>query len=781
MAQKVNGITIAINADTSGVTSGLKDLTAQSVSLSKQLKTVDSLLKIDPSNTELLAQKQELLAKSAEVSAKKLQALKDAQEDVKKAVASGSIGTDEYLAFQKELVTTEKRLKDVEQQSAETGEDVDKLGDETKETGKQMQTASKESSDFGEKLKSGLAAGAKVAAAALAAVGAASVATAKKLIDAAGDAAEYGDNVDKMSQKLGLSAQAYQEWDFIMQHAGSDVDKMSTSMKKLAESVQDPSKDAAAAFERLGINLEEAKNLSQEDLFAKVITELQGMESGTERTALAADLLGKSAMDLGALLNMSAEDTENMRKQVHDLGGVMSDEGVAAAAAYQDSLQNMKTAMQGAARSVSGQYMPAITKMMDGFAGLVSGNDEAIDSLEEGINEFIDNLEQSADKIAEYADRLIPVIVDAIVRNLPKLLDSAMKIVKTLASSLLDAKNLDIIITAAGKIILNIANSLLKALPRIIEVGLQLVTKLAQGIAQALPDLIPVAIDAIMQIVKALTDPANLMPLIHAAFDIINALVEGLLNEDSINLMIEMVPQVVENVVDILVDSIDLLLDAATKIIEALCDYFFEPGNLQKIFDANVRIMKKIVEGLIKVVWRLGEAAEKIISKLTEKLSDGWERIKQAGRDMIQKLFEGITEKWDQIKGWFQTIGDYIHNIFNPDTSAVYAASSAIPQGGRPFATGGIITRPTRALIGENGMEAVVPLERNTGWIDILAEKINSGTGGGGISINAVNVYAYGADGINNIGDAVVKQLDSALRNYQITQNRGVGAVVWDT
>ena len=40
MAQKkVSGVTIAINADTNGVTSGLRDLTSQSIYLSKQLNS----------------------------------------------------------------------------------------------------------------------------------------------------------------------------------------------------------------------------------------------------------------------------------------------------------------------------------------------------------------------------------------------------------------------------------------------------------------------------------------------------------------------------------------------------------------------------------------------------------------------------------------------------------------------------------------------------------------------------------------------------------------------
>lgn len=40
------------------------------------------------------------------------------------------------------------------------------------------------------------------------------------------------------------------------------------------------------------------------------------------------------------------------------------------------------------------------------------------------------------------------------------------------------------------------------------------------------------------------------------------------------------------------------------------------------------------------------------------------------------------------------------------------------------LAKGGIVNQPTRALIGEAGKEAVLPLENNTEWMDILAEKI---------------------------------------------------------
>ena len=47
------------------------------------------------------------------------------------------------------------------------------------------------------------------------------------------------------------------------------------------------------------------------------------------------------------------------------------------------------------------------------------------------------------------------------------------------------------------------------------------------------------------------------------------------------------------------------------------------------------------------------------------------------------------------------------------------------------LARGGIVDKPMIAEIGEAGKEVVMPLERNTSWIDKLAERINNTNGDG--------------------------------------------------
>lgn len=205
---------------------------------------------------------------------------------------------------------------------------------------------------------------------------------------------QNGDAIDKNSQKLGISAEAYQEWDFIMQHCGSTIEGLKPSMKTLANAAADGNDSTAAAFNKLGLSIDEVSAMSQEDLFATVIERLQEMGESTERTAIASDLLGRAAIDLGPVLNMSAEETEALRQQVHELGGVMSNEAVANSAAFQDSLYNVKVAFGGAANSLAEELIPNITSLMDKVSAFVADG---------GIQRIIDGFE-----------KMVPVIAGAV-------------------------------------------------------------------------------------------------------------------------------------------------------------------------------------------------------------------------------------------------------------------------------------------------------------------------------------------------------------------------------
>lgn len=763
MARRINGITIAIDADTNGVTSGLKDLTTESISLSKQLKTVGSLLDMDPGNADLIRQKYELLDKAVDTSRRRLDALKGAQSDVEAAFARGDIGRDEYIAFQKELVTTEKRLQDLQKQADGTGDETKKLGDETEAAGKDMKDTESAAEKLGGALKEGIAKGAELAASGISAMANAAKDAVEGIINAAAETAKYGDNIDKMSQKLGMSTDSYQEWDFIMQHSGSDIDKMTTSMKTLADAVQEPTEKSTKAFEKLGISIEDAKNMSQEDLFSATITALQSMESGTERTALATDLLGKSAMDLGALLNTSAEDTEAMRKQVHDLGGVMSEDAVKTSAQFQDSLQNVKTAIGGITRDIGADFMPSMIKIMDSVSEIAKGNLGAIKDVERGVAGFVNQIEKTVTQLTKAAQRIIPVIVGAITRMLPSLLRAGLQIVQSIGDAIL--QNLPMLLQAAQTIITDLATALIVELPTLVQVGFDVITQILQGIAEALPTMIPMLVDVVLEIVDILTDPDTLGALIDASFAIIDALIDGLLSEDAINKFIDKLPEIVTNIVDVLIKSVGKMMDAASKIITALCDYFRNPQNVEKLKTAASSILTKLGEGFRDMVGNLIPFVQDIAQAWAE-MFIGDIDYNDTAYEVLRRLGEAFaynfTHSFSNLGEWIgETAADVQHSIFGGNNEH--------------FATGGIVRHPTRALIGEQGHELILPLESNTGWMDQLAQRMAQ-YGGGGVQIGTIHVEVSGG---MDVGNATVRSIDEALRRYQMQQQRGIGGSGW--
>ena len=356
-----------------------------------------------------------------------------------------------------------------------------------------LDDSEKKASGFGDKVKTAFAVGGTAIAAATTAVAGFGVSAVK----ATGQLASYGDNIDKMSQKMGISAQAYQEWDAIMQHSGASIDSMQrgmTTLSKLAESNSD-------AFQALGISQEEVASMNQEELFSRTIAGLQSMEAGTERTVLAQKLLGGSAKELGALLNTSAEDTEEMRKRVHELGGVMSDDAVKAAAAYQDSLQDMQTALNGAKNNIISGFLPAVTNLMDGLTAIFSGDTESgVGMIREGVQNISGVIREALPQIIQAGKEILSGLLQAFIDALPDMLDMGLELMASLITGIIN--NLPAIISTIVKVVGQMIATILQRLPEFLSLGLQLITSLITGIGNAGKDLLKKIGQLIQDMVK---------------------------------------------------------------------------------------------------------------------------------------------------------------------------------------------------------------------------------------------------------------------------------------
>lgn len=489
---------------------------------------------------------------------------------------------------------------------------VAKLSLDSSEYSDGLNDAKNEGADFGSKLGSALGTAGKVAGAGIAVVGTAVAGISAKFADGISSVGEYADNIDKASQKIGISAEAYQEWDFIAQHSGTTVDSLKTAMKTLVSAV-DSGNDA---FEAIGLSMEDVQGMNQEELFSAVITSLQGMEEGTERAKLAQDLLGKSSQELAPLLNTSAEATEAMRQQVHELGGVLSDDAVKAGAGFEDSLQNLKTSVEGISKGALAEFLPAVTTVMDGLTGIFSGDEGGAQKIADGIDMLIENVTNALPQIMEVGTTIVESLGQAIIENLPSLMECATNVV------------------------MNLGTMIVENLPLLAETTVQIISNLAAGLAEALPELIPTIVDVIMTITNTLIENANL--IIDGAIALIMGLAEGLIN------------------------AIPTLIEKLPEIVQSLVAGFIE--NAPKLFEASTKLIITLAEGLIKALPSLIKAIPEINIAIIKGLLEGLASITEVGMNFIEGLWQGIQEKiqWlkDKISDFASGIVDGIKDIF---------------------------------------------------------------------------------------------------------------------
>ena len=141
MAGTVKGIIVEIGGDTSGLQNALKKVNSATSSLSKELRGINSLLKLDPTNTELVSQKQQVLAENIEQTTQKLEELKKIQDEAN--ASANKISPENYRALQREIISTENKLKDLQVQASKwttAGKSIEEFGNKVKSVSDKLDT-----------------------------------------------------------------------------------------------------------------------------------------------------------------------------------------------------------------------------------------------------------------------------------------------------------------------------------------------------------------------------------------------------------------------------------------------------------------------------------------------------------------------------------------------------------------------------------------------------------------------------------------------------------------
>lgn len=267
---------------------------------------------------------------------------------------------------------------------------------------------------------------------------------------------------------------------------------------------------------------------------------------------------------------------------------------------------------------------------------------------------------------------------------------------------------------------------------------------------------------------------------------------------------------------------IDKLAEKLPDIIASITSFMVE--NADKIFNGAVELLEEIVKAIPEIVVKLAEKLPDIVDSFIDNLFgplglevDGIKDIFRGICEFISGIFSGDWEKaWEGIKKIFSGVWETLGSIVKAPLNAIIGLVNGLIGGLNwlidginkisfeipswvPFiggnrvgfnlghigeiaylAEGGILNQPTLMVGGEDGQEAVVPLERNTEWIRRVADELGSESVASDELLATVEALSEKLDRMQIVLDGgqlvggISTRMDRAIGCNAGTQMRGV-------
>lgn len=178
----------------------------------------------------------------------------------------------------------------------------------------------------------------------------------------------YGEMVDelgKIAEQSGISAQSLQGLQYAAQQNDTEFESLTQGLKKLRVNQVDAingSAELRQTFLHLGISVSDLEKLSPEELFLRVADGVQGLGNEADRTNALVKIMGKGGDDLGVLMNQGAEGIRAAMNEAKEFGRELDDRTIQAIKATKDNFDALKTSAIFLGNDLAHQLAPSLER-----------------------------------------------------------------------------------------------------------------------------------------------------------------------------------------------------------------------------------------------------------------------------------------------------------------------------------------------------------------------------------------------------------------------------------
>lgn len=648
MSGSIKGIIVEIGGDTSGLQKALKSVNSATASLSKELRGINSLLKLDPHNTELLSQKQTVLKENIAQTTKKVEELKKAQQMF--IESGGNLNSAEYRNLQREIISTENRLKELNLEASkwtQMSHNLENLGSKMKSFGDTVTNVGKKVSVLSAAVGSLFVAGTKYNA------DIERYTTAfKTFLGSAEDAEKAVDAIKKQGQISPFDTKELIQANQMLITTGESADDARNTISALSDAIAltGGSNDTLG---RMASNLQQIKNVGK----ASAMDIRQFGMAGIDIYGILADYTGKTTAEIKKM-DITYEDLSAALQKSASVGGKYYGGQAEMANTLSGQVSKLKKTFQDLTGELSKSLYPTIKKITEKLQGLVDWF--------KGLN---DKQKETITKIGLLITALGPALL-----IIGKLISFGGTIMSVLAKISGLIAGLSIGTGALGGV--------LTALTGPIGIVIGVVAALAAGFA-LLWNKSETFRNSMIEVGQSMMKTYNehIKPTIDNIKEIISMLWNDIIVPltqylwETFSPIIEKVFTVAGKIISSVFEKVGIIVKGATGVLKGLIQF------VSGVFSGN---WKKAWDGVKETFGNTFEALKGLF-----KTPINWIINK------LNQFIDGINKI--QVPDWVPGVGGKGINIPHIPT----------------LAKGGIVDKATLAMIGEGkSAEAVIPLDR---------------------------------------------------------------------
>lgn len=179
------------------------------------------------------------------------------------------------------------------------------------------------------------------------------------------------DELGKLAQKVGVPVESLSSLRVAAELSDVSMETLGGTFRVLARTAADAATnvkgDAAQAFKLLDVEVKNADGTlrSQDAILRDLVKSFSGIEDGAAKSALAQEVLGKSAQELIPFLNQGVEGLEQAERAAKAFGLIVSGEASEGANQFNDSLTLLKLAGEGLFNQVATNVVPILNRFTE--------------------------------------------------------------------------------------------------------------------------------------------------------------------------------------------------------------------------------------------------------------------------------------------------------------------------------------------------------------------------------------------------------------------------------